>query len=551
VSAKSPRQIRCAVYTRKSTEHGLDLAFTSLDAQREACEAYIKSQASQGWRLIPKPYDDAAFSGGNLERPALKELLADIAARQVDVVVVYKIDRLTRSLADFARLVELFDAHSVSFVAVTQQFNTTSSMGRLTLNVLLSFAQFERELSSERVRDKIAASRRKGQWTGGTVPLGYDAIDKKLVINPTEAETVRTIFRLYLEIKSFGRLVRELDRRGIVTKERQTRNPRYDGGIPFRYGALAYLLKNRIKNGQHHRGGKRFAGEHEPLHGRALNEDVQALNASHAVRRRNRSASGALLAGLIHDDRGNRMSPSFTLKDGVRYRFYVSTALLRGRKADAGTIGRIKAATIEKLVLTVLRHRQSAQPTTGDNQLLPIISQEADTKAPAGDAAPTEADRNLIADVDRIVITTTEIRIWLKDDEQPASAGSTISIEAAAPAITIPWVDRSDTSTACLDPNLPPVPDPKLIHAVVRARLWLQALDKGHHASIDDLAATAGLHPKIVRLNLRLAFLPPDIITAIMEGRQPPHLTARTIPQTLPLSWHKQRRVLINPDGML
>ncbi len=185
-------------YTRKSTEHGLDLAFTSLDAQREACEAYIKSQASQGWRLIPKPYDDAAFSGGNLERPALKELLADIAAGQVDVVVVYKIDRLTRSLADFARLVELFDAHSVSFVAVTQQFNTTPSMGRLTLNVLLSFAQFERELSSERVRDKITASRRKGQWTGGTVPLGYDAIGKKLVINPVGAETVHTIFRLYL-----------------------------------------------------------------------------------------------------------------------------------------------------------------------------------------------------------------------------------------------------------------------------------------------------------------------------------------------------------------
>src|SRR6202034_3518514 len=205
MSAKPGKVIRCAIYTRKSTEHGLDQEFNSLDAQREACEAYITSQASQGWMALPQEYDDPAYSGGNLERPALKKLLADIEARKIDVVVVHKIDRLTRSLADFAKLVEAFDARSISFVAVTQQFNTTTSMGRLTLNVLLSFAQFERELSSERVRDKIAASRRKGKWTGGTVPLGYDAKDKKLVINKAEAEIVRTIFRLYLELQSFGR----------------------------------------------------------------------------------------------------------------------------------------------------------------------------------------------------------------------------------------------------------------------------------------------------------------------------------------------------------
>ena len=205
--ADSARPLRCAIYTRKSTEHGLDQEFNSLDAQREACEAYIKSQASQGWRLLPQHYDDPAYSGGNLDRPALKKLLADIAAGKIDVVVVYKIDRLTRSLADFAKLVETFDARSISFVAVTQQFNTTTSMGRLTLNVLLSFAQFERELASERVRDKVAASRKKGKWTGGTVPLGYEAKDKKLVINKTEAQTVRTIFQLYLELRSFGKLV--------------------------------------------------------------------------------------------------------------------------------------------------------------------------------------------------------------------------------------------------------------------------------------------------------------------------------------------------------
>src|SRR5213080_1557476 len=219
MAASSVRPVRCAIYTRKSTEHGLEQEFNSLDAQRDACEAYIKSQASQGWRALPQHYDDPAYSGGNLERPALKKLLADIEAGKVDVVVVYKIDRLTRSLADFAKLVEAFDARSISFVAVTQQFNTTTSMGRLTLNVLLSFAQFERELSSERVRDKIAASRRRGKWTGGTVPLGYDGRDKKLVVNKTEAETVRTIFRLYLELGSFGKLVEDLDKKGIVTKQ--------------------------------------------------------------------------------------------------------------------------------------------------------------------------------------------------------------------------------------------------------------------------------------------------------------------------------------------
>src|SRR6195952_2250046 len=214
------KSLRCAIYTRKSTEHGLDQEFNSLDAQRESCEAYIKSQAFQGWKALPQQYNDPAFSGGNLDRPALKKLLADIESGKVDVIVVYKIDRLTRSLADFAKLVEAFDARSVSFVAVTQQFNTTTSMGRLTLNVLLSFAQFERELSAERVRDKIAASRRKGKWTGGTVPLGYDIKNKKLVPHPTEQKTVRYIFRRYLELKSLQKLIDDLNARGIVTKRR-------------------------------------------------------------------------------------------------------------------------------------------------------------------------------------------------------------------------------------------------------------------------------------------------------------------------------------------
>lgn len=244
------KALRCAIYTRKSTEHGLELEFNSLDAQREACEAYIKSQASQGWRALPQRYDDPAFSGGNLERPALQTLLKDVEAGQVDVVVVYKIDRLTRSLADFAKLIEIFDVKAISFVAVTQQFNTTTSMGRLTLNVLLSFAQFERELASERVRDKVAASRKKGKWTGGSIPLGYDSKDKKLVINAREAEIVRRIFQRYLELKNFRQLVEDLDRNVIMTKTRIIARGRKIGGIPFTYGPLAYLLKNRTYLGE-------------------------------------------------------------------------------------------------------------------------------------------------------------------------------------------------------------------------------------------------------------------------------------------------------------
>jgi DNA invertase Pin-like site-specific DNA recombinase len=319
------KPVRCAVYTRKSTEHGLELEFNSLDAQRDACEAYIKSQASQGWQCLAQRYDDPAYSGGNLERPALRSLLRDIDAGEVDVIVVYKIDRLTRSLADFAKLVEAFDKKSVSFVAVTQQFNTTSSMGRLTLNVLLSFAQFERELSSERVRDKIAASRRKGKWTGGTVPLGYAIKNKKLVPHPTEPDTVQTIFKRYQELGSLQKLVADLDSRRIVTKRRDTKLKKYQGAIPFTYGPLAYLLKNRVYLGEMHHGGKWYPGEQAPIIDQSLFDRVQALLKSNSVERvAQRTRSGALLMGKLFDDRGNAMSPSYSTKKGIRYRFYVS-----------------------------------------------------------------------------------------------------------------------------------------------------------------------------------------------------------------------------------
>ena len=295
--SKPDKLLRCAIYTRKSTEHGLELEFNSLDAQREACEAYIKSQASEGWRVLPKRYDDAAYSGGNLDRPALQKLLKDMENGQVDVVVVYKIDRLTRSLTDFAKLVEVFDAKSVSFVAVTQQFNTTTSMGRLTLNVLLSFAQFERELASERVRDKLAASRKKGKWTGGSVPLGYDRKDKRLVVNPAEAKTVRMIFDRYLALRSFQKLIAELDAKGIVTKKRPIAG-KTTGGIRFTYGPLAYLLKNRTYLGETGHAGRWYPGEHDPIIHRATFERVQQLLKSNTHDSR---SGGKLLAPCSPD----------------------------------------------------------------------------------------------------------------------------------------------------------------------------------------------------------------------------------------------------------
>jgi site-specific DNA recombinase len=275
MTAKPTKRVRCAVYTRVSTEYGLDQEFNSLDAQHEASEAYIRSQAHDGWTLVRTRYDDGGYSGGSTERPALQRLLTDIRGRKVDIVVVYKVDRLTRSLADFAKLVELFDGHGVSFVSVTQQFNTTTSMGRLTLNVLLSFAQFEREVTGERIRDKIGASKRRGLWVGGMVPLGYVSRDKKLFIEEEEAERVRTIFRRYLELGSLGQLLGDLRQRGIVTRSRRLSDGRTVGGIPFTRGPLAYLLRNRFYIGEVVFKGEVCPGQHPPIVDRDLFDGVQ------------------------------------------------------------------------------------------------------------------------------------------------------------------------------------------------------------------------------------------------------------------------------------
>src|ERR1700736_3269838 len=361
--AASIKAVRCAIYTRVSTEHGLDQEFNSLDAQHEAASAYIKSQAHAGWTQIRSRYDDGGYSGGSTDRPDLQRLLEDIRARKIDVIVVYKVDRLTRSLADFAKLIELFDAHSVSFVSVTQQFNTTTSMGRLTLNVLLSFAQFEREVTSERIRDKIAASKRKGLWVGGNLPLGYEMKDGKIAIVEEEAELVRSIFRRYLELGSVNELLRDLRERDIRTKTKLLSTGATRGGIPFGRGALYYLLSNHFYIGEVKYKNEILPGEQPPIMDRALFEAIRQKSlAQWSYRTVARNRSNHLLTGLLFDDAGHRMIPTHATKAGVRYRYYASTPVLHGeaRTASAGSVSRIPAADVEDTVVKCLKQHLTA-----------------------------------------------------------------------------------------------------------------------------------------------------------------------------------------------
>jgi site-specific DNA recombinase len=531
---RGKKVFRCAIYTRKSTEHNLDLEFNSLDAQREACEAYIKSQAHEGWRLIPERYDDGAFSGASLDRPALQKLLCDVRAGKINTVVVYKVDRLTRSLADFAKLVELFDQYSVSFVSITQSFNTTSSMGRLTLNVLLSFAQFEREVIGERVRDKIVASKRKGIWVGGPVPLGYRCINKKLVVVPEEAETVRTIFRRYLELGSVRALIEDLDRRGIRTKTNGLADGRVRGGIRFGVGPLAHLLKNRFYIGEVVYRGEIHRGEHEPMLERDLFEAVQAKLAASAVARQVRlRGSPAILTGRIFDDRGNRMSPTHSNKLGVRYRYYVSHALIQKCSADAGSVARVPAPEVEALVLDGIRKHVAL----------------------AGENPTTLADRDLIErHVERVIIKSqaVEVRIVLPADA--SVQGQTLGIDDTAcshpPAcsITLPWTAPSFAAVKGIvhapsaRPTLKPESRDILLAAIAKARGWIDDIRLGRVASLAEVAEREGQGERHIRLIAPLAFVSPRIITAIVDGSAPADLTVTSLAKSLPYSWSEQEQ---------
>ena len=433
---KAPQQSRrqrCAVYTRKSTEHNLDLAFNSLDAQREACEAYIKSQEHEGWVLVPAHYDDGGLSGASLERPALQQLLAAIREGQVDIIVVYKVDRLTRALADFAKLVETFDAHGVAFVSVTQSFNTTTSMGRLTLNVLLSFAQFEREVIGERVRDKIAASKRKGLWVGGPVPLGYCSVGKSLQVEPQDAETVRTIFARYLVVGSTRSLADDLYQRGIRPRYAKGRgaSPRISPADRFMVGPLGYMLRNRFYIGEIVYRGEVHQGQHEPILDRATFEVVQQrLSDTTVARRAVRSQSAALLSGLLFDDRGNRMSPTHCTKQGARYRYYVSQAVQQNRRDAGGSVVRVAAPDIEARVVAALREHRRGSKTLGHDQI-----QHSGTP-------DTASDRDLLVrHVDRIVLREEQVEIVLRRDQRDGVDAAMDGGGEREPqtVITIPW----------------------------------------------------------------------------------------------------------------
>lgn len=569
--AKASRQrVRCAIYTRKSTEEGLEQDFNSLDAQREACEAFIASQKHEGWVALPSHYDDGGYSGGTLERPALQRLLADIRGSKVDVVVVYKIDRLTRSLLDFAKIVEVFDAHDVSFVSVTQAFNTATSMGRLTLNVLLSFAQFEREVTGERIRDKIAASKRKGMWMGGYPPLGYDVKDRKLVVNETEAETVRYIFRRYQDLGSVRVLKQHLDQAGIVSKRRTAPDGRSYGGKSLARGALYHMLQNRFYHGEIVHKAQAYPGEHEPIIDEGLWQKVQATLAANRVDRGagNGYHKVSLLAGLIYDARGEPMTPTHAVKKGVRYRYYVSKSLVTEGVKAARRGQRIPAAHIEALVIGWIR-AWLADPVAVLNAVQCHEPDAVAQKRLLEEAARLAASwQELDADRLRAILSATVTRVqvhservdvtldqmglafWLngKAQTQPAHSGGD-ERERHLMVLTIPArLKRAGIEMRLVveDGSEPANVDPGLVRLLLRAHAIRSRLLEAPSLPLKEIAAEEGISSSYVTRLLRLAFLAPDIVTAILNGKHPQQLTAnRLMDDTrLPLDWTEQRQLI-------
>jgi len=529
------RAFRCAVYTRKSSEEGLEQSFNSLDAQREACEAYIKSQAQEGWTLVRARYDDGGFSGGSMERPGLKALMADIDRGAVDIVVVYKVDRLTRSLTDFAKIVDVLDRKGASFVSVTQQFNTTSSMGRLTLNVLLSFAQFEREVTGERIRDKVAASKKKGMWMGGFPPLGYDILNRKLAVNVAEAKVLNSIFARFLELGSVRALVADLRCRGIVSKKWKTRHGLMRGGHPFSRGALYYLLRNPVYLGEVRHKGVIHHGEHQAILSRDLWDRVQAaLDANkHERLQIERVRSSAPLGGLLFDDKGNRLTPSHVKKrDGRRYRYYVSQALLQQRPKQAGSLARIPAQEIEDLVADRLRRlADKKEPVAGDT-----VDQV--TRIEVGpDAVKLIVGRRTGADVASLrAQLVPEDQIVVRDSDFEITVPIRIKQRGGEKVI-----EGADGRSASTKAHL----DAVLVKALAQAHQWREALSTGIAKSLEEVAAQSGCDESHVRHRIGLAFIAPDIVEMILAGTQPRNLTLdHLLKMEMPLSWRAQRRML-------
>jgi DNA invertase Pin-like site-specific DNA recombinase len=580
------RRFRCAIYTRKSSDEGLEQSFNSLDAQRDACEAYVTSQKHEGWVALADQYDDGGFSGGSMQRPALQRLLEDVAKGRVDIVVVYKVDRLTRSLSDFARLTDLLDKHGVSFVSVTQQFNTSTSMGRLTLNVLLSFAQFEREVAGERIRDKIALSKKRGMWMGGLPPLGYDGIDRALVINEPEAATVRLIFRRYLEVGSVAELKRSLDNEGIVSKRRKFGDGKTFGGVPFSRGALYQILRNRLYRGEIAHRGEIHKGNHNAIIDGDLWDQVQNQLVDQSQRKRIEAAKGthpsgdfskgvarspapSPLTGLLFDQAGRRLTASHARKNGKRYRYYVSAPLSRGEKVKDGI--RVPAPDLEQLVLgTIIDHLCDAIWLTSllgdavdawDVGAL-LAGGGAAAHSLARDGQQDQSLKSCLNFIRVITISRSDITLGLdrlrlleainySTDEslptRPSSDAEGETIEIVVPARFI----RSGKQVRLVLGEVTTknrLPDPDLIRLISDAHRWFEDLCFGRARSIAEVALRDRVAIAHVSRTLPLAFLAPDIIDTILNGRQPPSLTPDRLKrrQSLPALWSEQRAALFD-----
>lgn len=529
------KPVRCAIYTRKSSDEGLEQDFNSLDAQREACAAYIASQKGEGWKLAPDSYDDGGISGGTLERPGLKKLLDDIESGKVDLIVVYKVDRLTRSLADFAKLVDRFDSTGASFVSVTQAFNTATSMGRLTLNVLLSFAQFEREVTAERIRDKIAASKKKGMWMGGLAPLGYDAKDRTLVINKPEAETVRTIFRLYIELGSVRLVKDEADRLGLVSKRRQRANGRALGGVAFSRGRIHHLLSNPVYVGEIRHKTETYPGLHPAIIDRAIFDAARAKldTNTRGIGARATSAVPSPLAGKFTDETGDRLTPSHAVRRGKRHRYYVSRRLI-ARSGEQNLGGwRLPAAVLETAVARLITNALSTQSSTEFLvrdarpemlQKLPSKAQELVTALTGPDPGPM-----LSAIIDTGRIEPGRLSVTL-DPYAIAEQLGVLSAHINQTALTLIGnftLRRRGVEARLVFGDTSPGVDGTLLKTVAQGWAWFEEIKAG--VTMQAIADREGVTQRRVAHLVDLAFLAPDIIQAFVDGRQPATLTAASL----------------------
>lgn len=560
MASSTKTAIRCAVYTRKSTEDGLEQEYNSLDAQYDACVSYAQSQRHEGWTLVSERYDDGGFSGGNMERPGLKRLMADVAAGRVDIILLYKIDRLTRSLSDFARIVDVLDKAGASFVSITQSFNTTTSMGRLTLNMLLSFAQFEREVTGERIRDKIAASKKKGLWMGGVVPLGYDVRDRRLVVNTEEAELVRRIMQCYLDIGSVAALVEELKQQGYRTKVQKGASGPHKGGGAFGRGGLYHLLSNRIYRGMIVHKGQAYPGEHAAIVPQDLWDAVQttlAGRSSGGVTKHSK-AEPSLLAGKLFDGRGRPMTPTHSRKGTKRYRYYISRSPIAGAHEP---LWRITATDIEKLVAEQVhlflssqsRIHALIQPPQRTAEVLQRVLRRADMAAATiRSGVAIERAKLLRALVDKVVLFEQRLEVAIK----PHSISELLDLE---PAVVEPEtttlkcdVDRVRKGHAIRlvipangAPAEPSSRNEKLVSLIREAHRSAQLLSDNPDRALSVVAAKHGKCRTHMARLVALTCLAPDIVAAIFEGTQPASLRKTDLLNPdLPICWNAQRAAL-------